>query len=223
MIPSAEQFRRWALPTRWTFMASVAAMIGLALAGAGLWVSVTGPARERTVQIAEERRELVFLASQELRQNSELLSQLATLDAVETVAVGQSAYSASSLKLLASEHYSEVTKHAYGEEKYIYQEILKLERWLGAISNVGTSRAAADWNQNSEFTVQDVLFLNDFLWWYLHPMIEEELSGTQKRALGWEPYPKDSFRVPIGQRQSKQFMVDGQPISEFVDYLSYLD
>lgn len=223
MIPSAEQFRRWALPTRWTFMASVAAMIGLALAGAGLWVTVTGPARERTVQIAEERRELVFQASQELRRNSELLSQLFTLDAVETVAVGEATYSVSSLKMLASDHYSEVTKGAYGEEKYIYQEILRLERWLRAISNIGSAHAVSAWDQNSEFTVQDVLFLNDFLWWYLHPMIEDELSGAQKRALGWEPYPKDIFRVPIEQRRSKQFVVDGQPISEFVDYLSYLD
>lgn len=223
MIPSAHQFRRWTLPTRWSFAASIGSLIGVVLAVIALWISIAGPSRERDHERTAERHELVFQAAQELRSNSELLAQIGSLEAGETLALGADPYSVDALKALTSGHFSELTKDAYGEEKYIYQEVLRLGRWLNAMSSLSSSEAVSHWNQTQEFTVHDALFLNDFLWWHLHPAIENDLSDAQKRGLGWETYPKDVFQVPSSSSELKQFVVDGRPISDFGDYLGLLD
>ena len=223
MIPSAHQFRRWTLPTRWTFAASIGSLIGVVLAVVALWVAIAGPSLERERERTTERHALAFQAAQELRSNSELLAQIGSLEADETLSLGTDPYSADALQALISGHFSELTKDAYGEEKYIYQEVLRLGRWLNAMSSLSTSEAVSHWNRTQEFTVHDALFLNDFLWWYLHSTIEDDLSDAQKRGLGWGSYPQDVFQVPSASSQLKQFVVDGRPISGFSDYLGLLD
>ncbi len=223
MIPKIRQFRQWALPTRWSVVASLATVVGAMLAALALWVAVTGPSHERALEKSEERQILIFRAAQELRSNSDLLTQLVAMKGNETVRLGLSPYSVESLRILTSGHFDEVTKNSYGEEKYIYQEVLRLDRWLDAISILDSAESVSKSNLESEFTIYDALFLNDFLWWYLYPIIDEQLTAEQKQGLGWEPYPRSSFRIPADQAGLKQFVLDGQPISDFSDYLGYID
>ena len=184
MIPKVRLFRQWAWPTRWSVLASVATVVGVMLAALALWVAVTGPSHERALEKSEERRILIFRAAQELRSNSDLLTQLVAMKGNETVRLDRSRYSVEALKILMSEHFDEVTKNAYGEEKYIYQHILRLDRWLDAISILNSAESVSRWDRDSEFTAYDALFLNDFIWWYLYPIIDDQLTVEQKRGLG---------------------------------------
>jgi type II secretory pathway pseudopilin PulG len=112
MIPSTHQFRRWTLPTRWTFAASIGSLIGVVLAIVALGIAVAGPSLERERERTAKRHALVFQAAQELRSNSELLAQIGSLEAGETLALGTNPYSVGALKALTSGHFAELTKDA---------------------------------------------------------------------------------------------------------------
>jgi len=73
-------------------------------------------------------------------------------------------------------------------------------------------------------TLHDVAFLNDFLNWYLYPLINERLTERQLYSLGWNGIPGKQFSFCNNQKPDmKYFLLDGQPIEEFVDYLGLID
>jgi hypothetical protein len=128
---------------------------------------------------------------------------------------------------LAKHYYQQITAHAIGEQKHLYQEILRL-RDLGAL--LGSPRNCSQiesFNKQSTYSLHDILFLNDFLHWYLRPMIEEELQTEPLYLLyllDWLSIPTDCFRMDcVNTIELKHFVDEGKPIEEFGYYLGLID
>ncbi len=94
-----------------------------------------------------------------------------------------------------------------------------LDEWLIAIGEVNNKDAVKEWDKNSIFTVADILFLNDFIWWYLHPALQEHLPTTKFRSPG---YPDKPFQDATASSQTRHFTQEGERL-DFVDYLGLLD
>lgn len=120
--------------------------------------------------------------------------------------------------------YELVTKHSYGEQKYIYQEALQLKK-LGEALNVARSHGDInEFERRSTHTLHDAIFLNDFLRWYLAPPMQEVLSDQQIYAFGWSPFPGPKLRTDaIEPVRMKYFVHDDEPIQEFSLYLGLID
>ena len=72
--------------------------------------------------------------------------------------------------------------------------------------------------------MHDIAFLNDFLNWYLHPLINERLTKRQLDSLGWNGIPGKKFNLCNEQKiDMNYFLFEGVPLEEFVDYLGLID
>lgn len=219
MIPGRNQFRRWQLPTQWSFLASIATLIGLIVAILAFLASFYLPIADRQESGAAERRTALFTAGHELRHNSELIAEILTDQSQNGVVLGAEPYSTEATQNLLSTHYDQLTEESLGEDRYLYQQLLLLNEWLSAIQGVRSKADVRKWDANSSFTVADVLFLNDFIWWYLHPAFQEHLPTTKFRSPG---YPDKPFQDAIASSQTRRFTHEGERL-EFVGYLGLLD
>ena len=170
-----------------------------------------------------ERKRLIMRVAQEMRYNSELLGDIAR------AAEGKRNFPIGTLKTeglmaLISQDYDGVTEDAYGEEKYIYQEAMKLRDIGNEIRDIRSVSNLSAFNERSQYTLHDALFLNDFLLWYIRPIIEKELTGRHLYTLGWHPFPNNEFRIyDVEKYNMKYFVDDGAPIMEFPHYLGLID
>jgi hypothetical protein len=219
MIPSYKQYRTWSLPSKWTFWSAI---IGLPVGIVSLLVTFF-PLSKPDAGDAE-RRLLLFRVAQELRYNHAWLSEVALAVTAKSEAFPAGSLKTDALVDLANREHQQVVKGAYGEEKHIYQEILRLKDWGVALSSpqsYSQVQALESWSTN---TLHDILFLNEFLRWYLSPLIMENMDQTQLRSLGWDSFPGDHFEIRgINELKMKEFTDGDVPITDFGDYLGLLD
>jgi len=188
MIPTREQFQKWSLPSKWSYWAAVIGIpVGIISLGLGLFPFIQSDTE------GIERNRLIFQVAQELRYNHEWLSEVATAvsERAEVLPIGS--LKSDALMTLPNREYQRVTEQAYGEEKYIYQEALKLKDLGAALSKLKNYSDVEIFNRQATYSLHDILFLNDFLHWYLRPLIEKELNRQQLYSLGWRPFPGDRF------------------------------
>lgn len=219
MFPTRRQYERWSLPSKWSYWGCWS---GLLIGIVSLAISIGGLLRPDARE--KERKHLIFKVAQELRYNREWLSEIENeIDRGETrIPIG--ALKTSSLIELAGREHELVTRESYGEEKHIFQLILKLHD-LGVA--LGAPKSAAEikiFNKSSQYSFYDLIFLNDFLFWYLRPLIYEQLDKKQLYSLGRNAFPGDRFPLnKLRQENMKYFLVEGEPIQKFIDYLGLID
>lgn len=219
MIPSLKQYRAWSLPSKWTFWSAV---IGLPVGIISLLITIFPLSKPDTMEA--ERRLLLFRVAQELRYNHEWLSEVAIGLYTRSKVLPVGSLKTDALVDLVNQEHQQIVKGAYGEEKHIYQEVLRLNDWGVAFGSPHNYSQIQAIERRSIFTLHDILFLNEFLRWYLKPLMLEQLDPTQLRSLGWNPFPGDRFEIcGMNQLQMKIFTDGGVPISDFVDYLGLID
>jgi hypothetical protein len=219
MFPTKNQYRKWSLPTKWSFWA---ALIGIPLAvvslGVGFW-----PLLQPDTSAAQ-RKELVFKTAHELRYNREFLTNLAQVVRQKTSNLPIGKLSADSLVALTEKYSDLLIKDAYGEQKHLYGLSLHLKHLSERISSFKTLGQLKEFQKKSEWSIDDVLFLNDFLDWYLRDLIAHELEEQQLFSLGFWGFPGDEFRIQgVDSLSLRYFQEDGQPIKKFVDFLGLID
>jgi hypothetical protein len=220
MLPSRQQYRKWSLPTRWSF---VAAVIGVPVGVVSLALTAL-PLVCSDGSTEKERARLLLQTAQELRYNHVWLSAVAIAHAerVSTIPTG-SVRSKALISLIQREH-GKVIEGAYGEQKHVYQLALRLEDLGTALGSPKTSSQLAKFNRRSDYTLHDIHFLNNFLFWYMSPLLIKEVEEAELYSLGWSGLPNSSFRIDSLKRLAmKHFLDEGAPITEYQDYLGRID
>ena len=219
MLPNIKQYSKWSLPSKWGFWS---ALVGIPASIFTIWFTFWPPKADD----GELRRlnELVFQTAQDLRGNREYLCEPYTAYGKGSKEYPPGRLKSDALRQLVLHDHEEVIAFAYGEEKYIYQ----LSQLLGDIgAALGSPKSSGDISSflsASVMTLHDVAFLNDFLNWYLHPLLSERLTVRQISSLGWKGIPGKQFHLCNEQKiDMKYFLLDGLPIKEFGDYLGLID
>lgn len=219
MFPTRRQYERWSLPSKWSYWGCLS---GLLVGIVSLAISIGGLLRPDPTE--KERKLLIFKVAQELRYNREWLSGIENEIYSGEARIPLGVLKTSSLIELAVREHELVMKESYGEEKYIFQLILKLHD-LGVV--LGTPKSAVEielFNKSSHYSFYDLIFLNDFLCWYLKPLIREQLDEKQLFSLGRNAFPGGSFPLnKLRQKNMKYFVEGGKAIQEFIDYLGSID
>jgi hypothetical protein len=219
VLPSRRQYRRWSLPSKWTFWAGLIGIVSLIFTVFGLI-----PDRSENRRYEKRVASLVLQASQELRYNSQWLSRLARNYEDESPPLPIGRMKTDALVELANIEFTRIVRYSYGEEKYIYQEIYQLADLAAAFGSPSTRDELESFDERSNFTLHDIIFLNDFLWWYLTPLAEDSLDSKQLYSMGWAPFPREGFTINgVEAVQLRNFVIDGQPIEDFGHYLGLLD
>lgn len=220
MIPTRNQYKKWSLPSKWSFWAAV---IGIPLGILSLALGVVPFLRPDTAGL--ERNRLLLRVAQELRYNDEWLSEVALAVQGNMKSIPPGSLKTDALISFIQNDFELVTRNTYGEEKHIYQEAFKLKDVGQALGLLKSPRDVEVFNHHSEYRVHDVHFLNNFFYWYLWPLIEKELDGKQLYSLGWKGPPRDKFKVEgLKAFDMKKFTHDyGKPLTEFSVYLGFID
>lgn len=217
MFPTTYQYRKWSMPSKWSFWAAV---IGIPISIWSLLLTIPLPP---AVNPKEERSRLLFRTAQELRYNNEWLASVAIAhDRRSKIPIG--ILKSDALLLLMEREYAWLTRGAYGEEKNLYQLALRLKDLSSALGSPSSSSQVIAFNRRSEHTLHDIHFLNNFLLWYLSPHIVDELDSTQLYSLGLIGLPGDRFRIEgVKSLSFRHFKFDGKSITEYSEYLGLID
>jgi hypothetical protein len=218
MFPSRRQLSKWSLPTKWSFWS---AAIGLPLAFLSAYLGLVP--MFAADQALVQRNQLLLQTAQELRYNDEWLANLCIAAAKPSRQLPIGSIKTDGLLRLMEQHHDWIVREAYGEEKYIYQMALEL-RDIATSLDSREIKSILSVIKGSEYTLNDIHFLNNFLFWYLRPHIEEGLNQAQIYSLGWNWRPQDNYKIPTGTAlQMNRFLHDGKPITEYVTYLGIID
>ena len=193
MIPTKSQYKNWSLPSKWTFWAGIITVISLLLS-----ILAFFPDDEKEqFKKNNKMNKLILQTAQELRYNREWLSELAVAydEKSKVVPIGKMRVDA--LLKLANSDFEKIIIHSYGEGKNIYQEIFKLCDLAKALGSPVSINDITRFNNRSKYKLHDVVFLNNFLNWYLYPLIEERLSSRQIYTLGWHSLQNDAFQSMV--------------------------
>jgi hypothetical protein len=219
MLPSRSQYQKWSLPTKWSFWA---AAIGIPAGLISLLLTLWPPSGSNLT--SAEHNRLLLQVAQELRYNDEWLTSIS-----QAVQIRSNVFPTGSLKtdgilvLIKWEH-DWILRHAYGEEKYIYQHILLLRDLAHRLGSPVSVQSLSRNLRNSGYTLHDVHFLNNFLYWYISPLLKDSLSSRQRYSLGWRGLPGDNFQIiGVAQPAMKHFVYEGKPMFWFIDYLGLID
>lgn len=219
MLPSRRQYRKWSLPTKWSFWGAVIGVpIGILSILVTMWPLATP---DSTIA---ERNELRLQTAQEMRYNHGWLSELAKSlrNSSESMPVGS--IKVDGLLQLVEHHHDWLLGDAYGEEKYVYQLSLRLRDLAIRLGTPHSRQALVTTPSSLHYTVDDLHFLNNFLFWYLRPHISENLTQAQLYLLGWHGFLGDTYTAPFGDTpKMKKFVHDGQPIVGYLMYLGLID
>lgn len=173
---------------------------------------------------AAQRKALVFKTAHELRYNREFLTSLAQVVRQKTSNLPIGKISTDSLVVLMEQYYGLITKDAYGEQKHLYRLSLQLRHFSEQILSLKTLGQLKEFQRKSEWSIDDVLFLSDFLNWYLRDLIAHDLEEQQLFSLGFRGFPSDEFRIQgIDSLSLHYFQEDGKPIKKFVAFLGLID
>jgi hypothetical protein len=218
MLPSPHQYKQWSLPTKWSFWAAI---IGIPVGLIALMLACVPFFSSDSSKV--ERNRLLLLVAQELRYNDEWLTSLARAYQLRAPTIPTGSMKTSALMSLIEREHDWVVEKAYGEEKYIYQLAILLKDLGGSLGSPNTVLKIKRFNVLSQYTLHDIHFLNNFLYWYVSPLITENLDQSQRYSLGWAGLPGKQFRVNGIRLERKQFTLNGMPITEYVDYLGLID
>lgn len=211
MLPTAQQYQKWSL---WTSLIAILAGI----------ISFVQPLLLTSSTERVERSKLLLQVAHELRYNHEWLSQFAVAYQSRTSMMPSGTLKTDALITLMNRDHGLVVKEAYGEEKYIYQHVMLLK---DAGIKLGVTQSISEvtkLNINSLHTLHDIHFLNNFLFWYLRPLINETLDEQQLLSIGRQDFPTDVFvikKVPV--LNMKFFLYEKKPITAYIDYLGLID
>ena len=221
MLPSKTQFREWTLPSQWTF---VAALMGI-FASLATLISLTRPVQiQETPGSLGPPSALLLQTAQELRYNHEWLSTLAIAHERRSPVLPVGHLKSGAIIELLREAHPKIVEQAYGEEKSIYQLILKFEDLGSRLGTPKSNREITQLNHHSDFTLHDIHFLNNFLLWYLLPLINEEVDLQELYSLGGGSLFAEKFEVPnLRKLQIKYFRQGKQAITHYADYLALID
>ncbi len=173
---------------------------------------------------AIERSQLVLQVAQELRYNDEWLSSLADATHKRSSDLPTGSLKANALLLLVQREHDSIVRGAYGEEKYIYQHALQLRDLGSAFGAPKSSDQLTKALSNSRYSLHDIHFLNNFLFWYIKPLVTDTFSPAQLYSLGWSSLPGERFKIfGVPTLNMKHFVNDGKSITEYVDYLGLID
>lgn len=167
---------------------------------------------------------LIFEAAQELRYNRDWLNRIAVAleSDQEVIPLGQ-ARTIAFLRLMA-QSYGDVTKNSYGEERRIYGLALRLEDMLQKLGEFREISEAQAYYEMAGHSLHDVIFLNNFLAWYLTPLIEASLDDWSVFALETLPIQESYFTIPgVTKIEMKQFVYNGENILDYGLLLGLLD
>lgn len=220
MLPSRQQCRNWSLPSKCSFWA---AAIGIPASLLGLALPLVLAVQPTPTQ-EEARPRLLLNAAQELRYNHEWLTAIAAAHKNRASTLPTGRLKTQALMTLIERDYKSVTEQAYGEEKYIYQLALRLQDLGAAVGPLKSSAEIAAFNRRADFTLHDIHFLNNFLFWYIAPMIVEEPDRSLPYSLGWGGLPGKELKIAsVKKIKMKYFLHDGKPITEYGEYLGLID
>ena len=212
MIPTRTQYRKWSLPTKWSFWAAV---IGLPI-GLGSLLLTIWPLT-KSDPLIQERGQLLLKTAQETRHNHEWLSEVALTLSGRIDSMPPGSIKTDGLRQLLERHGEWLLRDSYGEEKYIHQLSLDLKEVSARLGTPNTRNKLLASLKSLDYTLDDIHFLNNFLLWYVSPHMRETLTEYQTYSLGWQGLPGTSYVTPGGAKPAmKQFLHDGKPI---VDYL----
>lgn len=219
MLPSRYQYRKWSLPSKWSFWAAlIGTPAGLVSLLVALW-----PTSEPSPDLTA-RNKLLLQAAQELRYNDEWLSAASQAIQTRSRTFPPGSLQTEGIKTLIKKEHDWLVRNAYGEEKYIYQHILLLQALAQGLGAPTSMKSMMQRLRSSAYTLDDIHFLNNFLLWYLSPNLKDSLSDSQLYSLGIQGLPGESFRVKGMTRPiMKHFVDDGTPIQAFSDYLGLID
>jgi len=219
MFPSPKQYSKWSLPSKWGFWS---AAIGIPASIFSVWITYWPPKSDE--RDSREVSQLAFQTAQDLRGNREYLCDLYTAHGKGSKEYPPGHLKTEALAQLVLRDHEKVIQSAYGEEKYIYQLTQQLSDIGTALGSPKSSKDVRRFLSTSAMTLHDIAFLNDFLNWYLQPLIDERLTQRQLYSLGWNGIPGKKFHLCNDQKPDmKYFLLDGNPIKEFVDYLGLID
>lgn len=218
MFPSRSQYKNWSLPAKWSFWA---AFIGIPVGLFSLGLTLASWTNPNTT--TPDRR-LILQVAQELRYNNTFLTSLSQEVEARSNSLPIGALKTDALIALVTNHYRSVVKEAYGEEKHIYQHAILLKDLGVALGYPKTYKDLGRFNETSQYTLHDIHFLNNFLHWYLRPLIADTLEHDELYSLGFHGFPSEAFAIQGVQTiRLKQFKNDGSPILEYIDYLGLID
>jgi hypothetical protein len=219
VFPTKQQYRKWSLPTKWSFWAAV---IGIPLGVASFFLSLYPMLW--IDKKAADRSNLFIRAAQELRYNNEWFQALSKGRNVSKHQPLIGAIRVDGLMELMKNEHDLIVKHAYGEEKYIYQHALMLQ---DVATLMGKARTGADIErlfEKSPYSVDDAHFLNNFLFWYLAPTIRDSVKEPQLYSLGVAWYPGERLvNANMRPAKMKYFLQERRAISEYREYLGLID
>lgn len=171
-----------------------------------------------------ERTRLVLQVAQELRYNHEWLSRLALAHRNKDPTIPVGSLKTDALIALIQRHHDWVVEEAYGEEKYLYQLAFLLQDLSIRLGSPSTIEQVTKFNADSNYSMHDGHFLNNFIFWYLTPFIQNILDERQYYSLGWFGLPSNAFSIEgVPVIEMKHFVTDGLPITEYSDYLFLID
>jgi len=186
--------------------------------------TLTRPTKQATASLRPnieqtEWNQLVLQAAQELQYNHEWLSGLALAIDKRAPTLPSGAVKARALETVVRHARNSPSAHAGGEEKYVYEDVLKLGELGLALGSPDTASQVERFERLSSYSIHDVLFLNDFLRWYLRPTIEKELDTQQLHSLGWTSSSGDHFEIAgVKELNMRHFLREGKPIERFSLY-----
>lgn len=218
MLPSRRQYDKWSLPSKWAFCSAI---IGIPLSALSLVLSLL---QQNIIDDEKiQRVRSILQVTHELHYNDEWLSNTAIAYKENRLALPSGELKTNALMKFMEHEYDHIIMSAYGEEKHVYQLALLLHDLGSSLRSPKSAEDINKFNMRSEQTLHDVLFLNNFLLWYIQPIILDAFEDRNLHSLIWG-LPKIKSKVKgITVFGMRHFIDDGEPITDYVDYLGAID
>ncbi|MBA2501980.1 MAG: hypothetical protein H0V27_03785 [Pyrinomonadaceae bacterium] len=178
----------------------------------------------QTRKSKQDFQSLLFLAAQELRNDNEYLRRVSAYLKNPNIDAPVGTVQYENTLLLFNKYYAEITRDSYGEEKYLYQHVIWLRDTASVFATLGSRQDLLDWNDTSEMTVDDFAFLTGFLNWYVSIQAMHELPRNLTYSINEGSLMKQFVGdADVGTVKMRGFTHEGQPITNYCDYLSLID
>ena len=210
--------RSWVGPIIVLFMLLTAAIVYRAL------MLPSTPAKHTNQNKPRIDRELassVILAIHELDADSRYLYDLKKFLIGELAHMPMGRLESTETLHFLTRYFDKVAPFTYGEEDVIIPHVKEIEIVTERLRNIKSRKDVKKFEEESEFTIDDLRFLVGFLRWYISgigkKIIPASFSSSFKQS-------GSSLYVDYKPLFMKYFIEeDGTPITNFSDYLSLID
>jgi hypothetical protein len=196
--------------------------LALLLAAIPIAMDFTASRSERRA-IQEQKQSLYLAAMEDLRWNDDWLRAVAVaVRQNEGLPIG--GVRTDALVRVTSEDHDHIVDQSYGEEEYLYQEVLRLDAIAKKLNSIKSANEFRQFDRNSKLTLHDAVYLNGFLAWYIGATAKQELSPRQLESLSWPGDSSDKFSLEgIKPVHMKYFADEQGPFADYGHYLGLLD